>query len=205
MLRSILKTFFIISIASTLTYFFIGLNEYKKKILSADKYTSENSSNIVILTGGSNRIKDGFKIIDKFDKTTKFPPQILVSGTGKGFTKLSLKKKLNFDSGFNLIECCIKLDNISTNTYSNASETLKWTKKNNIKEFILITSNYHMPRAFLEFENRMPNLKIFTYPITPKKHKINEWLSSYETFSLILSEYFKFLVAHLRIKIQKIY
>ena len=38
-----------------------------------------------------------------------------------------------------------------------------------------------------------------------KKHKINEWLSSYETFSLILSEYFKFLVAHLRIKIQKIY
>tara|TARA_B100001093_G_C26505771_1_gene875328 strand:+ start:60 stop:677 length:618 start_codon:yes stop_codon:yes gene_type:complete len=203
MLCSAFKTFFIISITSTLTYFFIGLNEYKKKILSSDKYISRNSSNIVILTGGSNRIKDGLKIIDKFDKTSKFKPKILVSGTGKGFTKISLEKKLNFDFGFNLIECCVKLDNISTNTYSNAIETSKWAKKNNIKEFILITSNYHMPRAFLEFENKMPNLKIFTYPITPKKHKINQWLNSSETFSLVFSEYFKFLIANLRIEIQK--
>ena len=205
MLRSVFKTFFIISITSTLTYFFIGLNEYKKKILSTDKYTSKINSNIVILTGGSNRIKDGLKIVNKFDKTSKFYPRILVSGTGKGFTKFSLEKKLNFDFSFNLIECCIELDKISTNTFSNASETLKWTKKNNIKEFILITSNYHMPRAFLEFKNRMPNLKIFTYPITPKKHKINEWLNSSQTFSLIFSEYFKFLVANLRIKIQETY
>jgi len=205
MLCSAFKTFFIISITSTLTYFFIGLNEYKKKILSSDKYISRNSSNIVILTGGSNRIKDGLKIIDKFDKTSKFKPKILVSGTGKGFTKISLEKKLNFDFGFNLIECCVKLDNISTNTYSNAIETSKWAKKNNIKEFILITSNYHMPRAFLEFENRMPSLQIYTYPITPKKHKINEWLSSSHTFSLIFSEYLKFIVANLRIKIHRYY
>tara|TARA_B100001093_G_scaffold152248_1_gene144994 strand:+ start:1908 stop:2525 length:618 start_codon:yes stop_codon:yes gene_type:complete len=205
MLRSILKTFFIISITSTLTYFFIGLNDYKKKILATDKYTSKGSANIVILTGGSNRIKDGLNIINKFDKTPKFNSKILVSGTGKGFTKSSLEKKLNFDFGYNLIECCIELDNISTDTYSNASETLKWTKKNYIKEFILVTSNYHMPRAFLEFENRMPNLKIYTYPITPKKHKINEWLGSFNTFSLIFSEYFKFLVANLRIKFHEIY
>ena len=205
MLRSVFKTLFIISITSTLTYFFIGLIEYKKKILSTDKYTSKINSNIVILTGGSNRIKDGLKIVNKFDKTSKFYPRILVSGTGKGFTKFSLEKKLNFDFSLDLIECCIELDNISTNTYSNASETLKWTKKNNIKEFILITSNYHMPRAFLEFENRMPDLKIFTYPITPKKHNINNWLNSFETFSLIFSEYCKFLVANLRIKIKRIW
>jgi uncharacterized SAM-binding protein YcdF (DUF218 family) len=61
-----------------------------------------------------------------------------------------------------------------------------------------------MPRAFLEFRYRMPDLKIFTYPITPKKHKINNWLNSFETFSLIFSEYCKFLVANLRIKIKRI-
>ena len=205
MLRSVLKTFFVISITATLTYFFIGLKEYKKKILSTNKYTGNNISNIVILTGGSNRIKKGLKLINKFDKNSKFNPKILVSGTGKGFTKFSLEKKLNFDFGFNLIECCIELDNISTNTYSNAIETMKWTKKNNIREFILITSNYHMPRAYLEFQNRMPNLKIYIYPITPKKHKIKEWLSSSHTFSLIFSEYFKFLVANLRVKFQKTY
>ena len=62
MLSSIFKTSFIILITSILTYFSIGLIEYKEKILSTVKYISRNSSNIVILTGGTNRIKDGLKI-----------------------------------------------------------------------------------------------------------------------------------------------
>ena len=198
---SILKTICIVLISSILTYFLIGLIEYKDKILSNITYISNKSSNIVILTGGTNRIKDGLKIVNKFEKSSTFNSKILVSGTGKGFTKMSLAKNIDFD--FNLIECCIELDSISTNTYSNAFETLKWVKKNNISEFILITSNYHMPRAFLEFKYRMPNLKIFTYPITPKKHNINNWLNSFQTFSLVLSEYCKFLVANLRIIFQK--
>ena len=199
------RTIYIILMTSILTYFLFGLSEYKEKILSATKYVNKKGSNIVILTGGTNRIKDGLKIINKFEKASTFNSKILVSGTGKGFTKISLEKKLNFDFDLNLIECCVELDSISTNTYSNAYETLKWIKKNNIREFILITSNYHMPRAFLEFTNRMPDLKIFTYPITPKKHKINNWLNSFETFSLIFSEYCKFLVANLRIKIKRIW
>ena len=201
MLRSIFKAICIVLISSILIYFLIGLIEYKDKILSNITYISKKSSNIVILTGGTNRIKDGLKIVNKFEKSSTFNSKILVSGTGKGFTKMSLAKNIDFD--FNLIECCIELDSISINTYSNAFETLKWVKKNNISEFILITSNYHMPRAFLEFKYRMPNLKIFTYPITPKKHNINNWLSSFQTFSLVFSEYCKFLVANFRIIFHK--
>ena len=204
MSHSIFKTICIVFISSILTCFIIGLIKYKEKILSNIKYINKKSSNIVILTGGTNRIKDGLKIVNKFEKNYPFNSKILVSGTGSGFTKTSLKKSINFDFDFNLIECCIELDSISTNTYSNAFETMKWVKKNNINEFILITSNYHMPRAYLEFKYRMPNLKIFTYPITPKKLNINMWLSSFQTFSLILSEYCKFLVANLRIAFQKI-
>ena len=201
---STFRTIYVILISSILTYFLFGLAEYKEKILSTEKYVNKKGSSIVILTGGTNRIKDGLKIINKFEKASKFNSKILVSGTGKGFTKSSLEKKLNFDFNLSLIECCIELDSISTNTYSNAYETLKWAKKNNIKEFILITSNYHMPRAILEFKNRMPNLKIFTYPITPNRHNIKMWLSSFQTFSLIFSEYCKFLVANFRIKLKKI-
>ena len=67
MLSSIFKTIFITLITSILTYFSIGLIEYKEKILSTVKYISRNSSNIVILTGGTNRIKDGLKIVNKFE------------------------------------------------------------------------------------------------------------------------------------------
>ena len=80
-------------------------------------------------------------------------------------------------------------------------KVFKWVDKNNIKEFILITSNYHMPRAILEFKNVMPNLKIHTYVIIPKKHDIKNWFSSYQTFSLVLLEYCKYIIANLRIKI----
>ena len=126
--------------------------------------------------------------------------KILVSGTGKGFTKLTLKRNLNYDFNFKLIDCCIELDSISKNTFSNAIETQKWAKKNNVEEFILITSNYHMPRSILEFNNIMPNLKILPYPIKPEQHKVNEWLKSFETFSLVFIEYCKYIVSNIRVK-----
>ena len=200
MLFRIFKIFFIFLLTSMFTLFFIELNNFKKNILSLTKYSNIESPNIVILTGGANRIKDGLKIIEDFKNSKNINYKILVSGTGMGFTKSSLKKKLGPNFNSQLIQCCIDLDGVSKNTLTNASETFKWTSKNDIKEFILITSNYHMPRAILEFKNIMPNLKIYTYAITPKKHDIENWLSSYQTFSLVFTEYCKFIIAGLRIK-----
>ena len=200
MLFRIFKIFFIFLLTSIFTLFFIELNNFKKNILSLTKYNNIESPNIVILTGGANRIKDGLKIIQDFKNSKNINYKILVSGTGIGFTKSSLKKKLGPNFNSQLIQCCIDLDGVSKNTLTNASETFKWTNKNDIKEFILITSNYHMPRAILEFKNVMPNLKIYTYAITPKKHDIENWLSSYQTFSLVFTEYCKFIIAGLRIK-----
>ena len=199
MLVRIIKTIIIFMITSIFVLFFIGLYNFKKNILSFTKYNKE-SSNIVILTGGTNRIKDGLKIVKDFKKSKKQNYKILVSGTGTGFTKNSLRNKLGPNFNPHLIQCCIDLDNVSQNTLTNASETLKWTKKNNLKEFILITSNYHMPRALLEFKNIMPNLKIHAYAITPKKHDIENWLNSYQTFVLVFREYCKHILANLRIK-----
>ncbi|MBL6680380.1 MAG: YdcF family protein [Alphaproteobacteria bacterium] len=186
-----------------ITYFLIELFHFKEKIITAENYPNPENTNIVILTGGTNRIKDGFDIINKFDEKSKYTIKILVSGTGKGFTKLSLQNMLSPDFDLKLIKCCVELDAISQNTYSNAKQTLKWSTKNNIKEFILITSNYHMPRSILEFKNKMPNIRILTYPIKPRKHEINNWLNSFETFSLIFYEFCKFIISNIRINILK--
>ena len=200
MFIKIFKIFFIFILTSMVTLFFITLNNFKESILSHTKYNIKESPNIVILTGGTNRIKDGLKIIEDFKKSKKINSKILVSGTGMGFTKSSLKKKLGPNFNPKLIQCCVDLDSVSKNTFTNASETFKWAKKNDIKEFILITSNYHMPRAILEFKNIMPKLKIYTYAIIPKKHNIENWLNSYETFNLIFTEYCKYIFASLRIR-----
>ena len=195
------KIFFFISVISILSYFFLGLFDFKKKILSLKQYSNNLNSNIVILTGGSNRIKNGLKIINNVDKFREADLKILISGTGKGFTKTSLKTMLTSHFNLKLLECCIELESISKDTYSNATQTYEWVKINNVNKFILITSNYHMPRAILEFKNKMPNIEILTYPIIPKNHNIAHWLNSSETFSLIFFEYTKLLIASFRIKI----
>ena len=206
MIRSISITFVSVIIISFLVCFFNGLFNYQERVLSLTKYSSKRTSNIVILTGGSNRIRDGLKIIKNLESSAIINTKLLISGTGKGFTLSNVKKLLPKNKSLNLfLKCCIELDNKSKNTHSNAIETLKWAKKKNIKTFILITSNYHMPRAALEFKAQMPNFEIITHPITPKKHDISNWMHSFETFSLIFIEYSKFLIAISKIKILNFY
>ena len=204
MLKFINKSSFFIILILFISYFFVGLFNFQKNILSLEKNKKIVNSNIVILTGGSNRIKEGFKVVNDINKFSKAGFKTLISGTGKGFTKASLKKILTSDFNLNLVECCIEFESNSKDTYSNAYEASKWTKKHDINNIILITSNYHMPRAILEFKNRMPNQQIFTYPITPKNHDIEHWLNSSDTFSLIFFEYSKLLIASLRLKIMDI-
>ena len=205
MIKSIYKTFFSLVFITIIIYFFIGLFNYQEKILSLKEYSPKRASNIVILTGGSNRIKDGLKIINNFNKLDLKNIKLLISGTGKGFTKLSvnkiLSKKIDF---YSFIKCCIELDSKSKNTYSNAIQTKKWADKNNINQFILITSNYHMPRALLELREQIPSIKIFEYPINPTKHEIKNWIYSFETFFLVFVEYSKYQLAKIRIKTKKL-
>ena len=205
MLKYSYKKVFSILLICIFIFFFIGLFNYKEKILSLKKFSYQEASNIVILTGGSNRIKDGLKIIKNFHKIDLMNIKLLISGTGQGFTKLNINKLLpKKDAFYSFIKCCVELDSKSQNTYSNAIETKIWANNNNINEFILITSNYHMPRALLELNEQLPNVKIIKYPITPKKHDIKNWIYSFETFSLVFEEYSKFLLAKLRIKAQRL-
>ena len=203
--KHIFKVFFLLIFIIIFIYFCTGLLKYKEQVQSLTEYSIKEAENVVILTGGSNRIKEGLKLIKNFSKLGSMNIDILISGTGKGFTKLNVNKLLSKNDPLNIfIECCLELDNKSQNTRSNAIEILKWVNKNSIKQLILITSNYHMPRAVLEFKNKIPNLKIIKYPITPEKYNINNRIYSYETFSLILLEYCKFLIAKSRINISKI-
>ena len=202
MIKPIYKKTFILIIIIFLIIFLSNFLYFKNTILSLNSYAYKKANNIVILTGGTNRIKEGLKIINNFNKFDLMKIKLLISGTGKGFTKLDINRVFSKDNSLDIfIKCCLDLDGQSHDTYSNAVETLKWTNNNNIKAFILVTSNYHMPRALLEFTTQMPDLNIIPHSTTPKRHNISNWMYSFETFSLLLLEYFKFLLANIRIKI----
>ena len=147
MIKFVSKSSFFIILILIISYFFVGLFNFHDKILSLEMNKNIVNSNIVILTGGSNRIKEGLKIVNNINKLTKTDFKILISGTGKGFTKATLKKILTSDFNLKLVECCIELESISKDTYSNASETYKWTKKNDINNlFKKNIINFHGTR-----------------------------------------------------------
>ena len=48
---------------------------------------------------------------------------------------------------------------------TNAREASEWIRQNNISSICLVTADYHLPRAIMEFNNLMPDLQISPYAV----------------------------------------
>ena len=187
-----IKKKYLFLIITLLTVLVIDYLFFYKKILNYNNNLNHND-NFIVLTGGDNRVKKSLQIFFQIKNKNK---NLFISGVGKGFNKKTLKKltpqNLNIEE---IIECCIQIEGISRNTFSNAVESLKWVKSKGINSFVLLTSNYHMPRAMLEFESIFKNIEITPYVFIDKnkiwwKKKIN-----------YISEYFKYKLTYFRINL----
>ena len=161
-----------------------------------EKSTPPYVDAIVILTGGKGRMEAGLQYL--FEKHGQM---LFISGVGSG-TKLrdllgnlppTLRENISTVS-----PSLIDLGHDAENTIGNAEETKEWITRNHIESIILVTSNYHMPRALLEFSKTIPQVKITPAPVFPEDFSLNNWWETPESRDLILSEYHKFLAAKLR-------
>ena len=187
-----IKKKYLFLIITLLTVLVIDYLFFYKKILNYNNNLNF-SNNFIVLTGGDNRVKKSLQIFFQIKNINK---NLFISGVGKGFNKKTLKKlteqNLNNEK---TIECCIQIEGISRNTFSNAVESLKWVKSKGINSFVLLTNNYHMPRAMLEFKSIFKNIKIIPYVFIDEnkiwwKKKIN-----------YISEYFKYKLTYFRINL----
>ena len=149
---------------------------------------NQNTDAIVVLTGGSNRLKKGLQLL-----TTKKAKKLFISGVYRGNDVRRLLKVQQHNP--TEILCCIKLGYAATSTIGNAIETAKWIKENKFKSIQLVTANYHMPRSLMLFKNAMPRIKIIPHPVFPSQFKRSEWWVQPRTRSLIISEYLKYSLA----------
>ena len=176
----------IFSFFSALVFDFI---KFYKNIFLFENNQKPNS-HLVVLTGGTNRIK---QTLDVFFNQYSTKYQLLISGAGKGFNKNIVSNFLpKNELSRKTVSCCIHIESKSTNTRSNAIETLKWVNKNDISSFTLITSDYHMQRALVEFKIIFKNTIINPYVLKTKNNNIDR------VYKIYLLEYLKFLIAKLR-------
>lgn len=139
---------------------------------------------IVVLTGGRNRLKEAVRLLN-----AQVADKLFISGVFKG---TSLKELQNREDVEIFNSELVTLDKRSTNTVENAKETAEWIREHKIKSIYLVTSNYHMPRSMIEFRHYSPELTIIPYPVySDRVAKI--WWKNWHSFSLLVSEYNKFL------------
>ena len=65
--------------------------------------------------------------------------------------------------------------NAALNTFGNAIETKRWASEHNFNSLIIVTSNWHMPRAMTELERQLPDTRLIAYPVISGKLKRGPW------------------------------
>lgn len=120
--------------------------------------TGDNTDAVIVLTGGPERINTGLDLLD-----SGIAQKLFISGVDSRVTAEELIALWNKDR--DAPPCCISLGHKAANTRQNAQETQHWVAENNIKSARLVTADYHMPRAFLEFSYTLPDLNIKIHPV----------------------------------------
>jgi uncharacterized SAM-binding protein YcdF (DUF218 family) len=146
---------------------------------------------IVVLTGGSERVKAGLDLL-MANKGQK----LLISGVHPMVRSVD-SIVVDDDIPSDVKDCCITLGYAANNTTGNAKETKEFMEKEKYQNMILVTAHYHMPRSMMVFEREMPKTKILPFPVSPNTVQLEDWWLHTGTVSLLMTEYNKYLWAYL--------
>jgi uncharacterized SAM-binding protein YcdF (DUF218 family) len=142
---------------------------------------------IVALTGGSGeRISAGVRLLDEARGK-----RLLISGVGQHVTRSQLQ--IVVGAAKPLFDCCVDLGFKAANTLGNARETAAWARANGFRTLILVTADYHMPRARLELRAAMPEATIEPYPVATSELKTGDWWKTQFGAQRMTIEYCKYL------------
>ena len=165
-----------------------GLVWFANSIPDANESEPGGTDAIVVLTGGSQRLQNGLRLLAEGRGKKLF-----VSGVYRG-TDISALLHTAQPDGMAL-QCCIELGHEAENTVGNAAETSIWMSREHYHSLRLVTANYHMRRALLEFSRAMPGVRIVPHPVFPESVKSGHWWAWPGTLELIVGEYDKYLLA----------
>ena len=173
-----------------ISLFFVWLGGYfwyVNKLTSDQANETEETDAIVVLTGGQNRLNVAVKLLED-----GFADKLYISGVDEKVTRIELLNLLGARK--ELEECCIESGNQAADTVGNAIETLAWIEQNEIESLRVVTSLEHMPRAMVEFQRFMPEVKFIEHPV-------GRWRPENINYFSLSQEYSKYIISLLRARI----
>jgi uncharacterized SAM-binding protein YcdF (DUF218 family) len=151
---------------------------------AADPPTADG---IVALTGGSGeRIAAGLGLLEAGKAK-----RMLISGVSRHVTRGELQTITGASKP--VYDCCVDLGFEANNTLGNALETASWARSKGYTTLILVTADYHMPRARLELRGAMPEAQIIAYPVATPELSAADWWKTGTGAQRMILEYSKYL------------
>jgi uncharacterized SAM-binding protein YcdF (DUF218 family) len=173
----------------------VGFVGFLSQLRGAESEPAQTADGIVVLTGGSSRVSDAMELL-----AAGFGKRLLISGVHPTNDVSDISRSLP-DNDQSLLACCVDLDRSAVNTRSNAAETRRWAHERGFKSLIVVTSNYHMPRAIVEMSHAMPDIALIPFAVVGDKWRDEPWWTSGATVRLLLSEYVKYVAVEMRVRL----
>ena len=147
---------------------------------------------IVVLTGkGGGRLATGAMLLEQ-----GLGERLLISGVNPAISAAKIQSLLKVSpEQFN---CCVDLDYEAEDTVGNGTQTANWAGALGYETIILVTSDYHMPRAKMEIASAMNGIEIVAYPVAIEHSDDMPWWGGWDKTRLLLREYGKLLVSYAR-------
>jgi uncharacterized SAM-binding protein YcdF (DUF218 family) len=150
---------------------------------------------VVALTGGSDRVIEAAELLARGQAR-----RLLITGVNKSTRGSDLAKRLPVSR--DLFDCCVDLGYQAQDTAGNALETRDWARAHDIDgSLIVVTSNYHMPRALVELSAALPDVELYPFPVVSDHARVGDWTSDAAVARLIAAEYLKYLLALARTRV----
>jgi uncharacterized SAM-binding protein YcdF (DUF218 family) len=175
----------------------VGFIAFLSQLRGAEIRPARNADGIVVLTGGSSRVSDAMELL-----AGGYGKRLLISGVHPTNAASDISRSLPDNQS--LLGCCVDLDRSAVNTRSNAAETRRWARDRGFRSLIVVTSNYHMPRAIVELSHAMPDITLIPFAVVGEKWRDEPWWTSGATLRLLLSEYVKYLAVEIRVRLEDI-
>jgi uncharacterized SAM-binding protein YcdF (DUF218 family) len=172
----------------------VGFLAFLSQLRGTEVRPDRKADGIVVLTGGSSRLSDGMELL-----AAGYGRRLLISGVHPTNAASDISRSLTENRSY--LNCCVDLDHSAINTRSNAAETRRWARERGFKSLIVVTSNYHMPRAIVELSHAMPDIELIPYAVIGDRWREEPWWTSSVTLRLLLSEYVKYVAAEMRVRL----
>ena len=157
-----------------------------------------SSDGIVALTGASSlRIEAATELLEQ-----GLAQRLLISGVNPEATREQVRQATS--TAGRAFDCCVDLGFQAENTLGNARETADWARYHHYRTLIVVTADYHMPRALLELRAAMPRVALRPYPVATQTLDVRHWWRTAESARRMTVEYCKYLAVLARSSLERL-